>query len=134
MFPRELRAYLIGKVATSKTQPGESTSVSNQYSTYDQMSRDPLEITRILTFHTEADGSKYTGLTNRLLEDEDLSHLLGLGRAILFGRLDAPVASVRIDGTAVPAERETTFIRIILPVTKTGSDISREIERFDKVP
>ncbi|MFO1040171.1 MAG: DUF4350 domain-containing protein [Planctomycetaceae bacterium] len=134
VFPRELRAYLIGKVATSKTQPGESTSVSNQYSTYDQMSRDPLEITRILTFHTEADGSKYTGLTNRLLEDEDLSHLLGLGRAILFGRLDAPVASVRIDGTAVPAERETTFIRIILPVTKTGSDISREIERFDKVP
>ena len=135
VYPRELRAFLIGKIATSRTSQGEtSSSVSNQFATYDQMSRDPLEIVRILTFHTEADGSKFTGLTNRLLEDEDLSHLLGLGRAILFGRLEAPVASVRIDNAAVPAERETTFIRIILPVTKIGSEISREIERFDKTP
>lgn len=135
VHPRELRAFLVGKVATTRVLKGEvGTRITDQFSTYDQMSRDPYEITRILTFHEEAGGTKFTELTNRLLEDEDLSHLLSLGRAILFGQLNSPLAVVRVDDAVIPAERETTIIRIILPVTKIGSDVSREIERFDKAP
>ena len=132
VFPRELRALLTGKVATGTQKPGsQGSDVASQFTSYDPMSLDPDNILRILTFHNEVGGTKYTGLTNRLLETEDLSHLLKLGRAVLFGRLKAPVATVQLDGKQISPDRETTFVRIVLPVKKVGSDIKRHLERLD---
>ena len=126
MFPRELRAFLMGKSVTGTPLGGAPVSDAARKSEgYDPQSRDPADILRILTFHHEAGGTKHTGLTNRLLETEDLSHLLKLGRAVLFGRLDAPIAAVQLDGKAMAPDRETTFIRIVLPVKKVGDEIRR---------
>ena len=133
MFPRELRAFLTGKAAVGTQTPGSPGSdFASQFTRYDPLSRDPAEVLRILTFHDETGGSKYTGLTNRLLETEDLSHLLKLGRAILFGRLDASVATVQLDGKPIAPDREITFVRIVLPVKKVGGDIRRLPEPLDK--
>lgn len=128
VFPRDLRAFLTGRTNVSS----QASDAANQFVSYDSMSRDPAEALRIMTFHNEVGGTKYTGLTNRLLEKEDLSHLLKLGRAVLFGRLDASVASVQMNGTDVAPNRESTFIRLVLPVTKVGSDNRTTLERLDK--
>jgi hypothetical protein len=131
VFPRELRAYLTGKVVTGKAG-SQATDVASQFAAYDPVSRDPASVLRILTFHHEVGGTTYTELTNRLLEKEDLSHLLKLGRAVLFGRLNSPVASIKLDGQEIAPDRETTFIRIVLPVTKVGTNIKRVLERLDQ--
>jgi len=130
VFPRELRAFLTGKVATEMRTPGSQSADLNQHVDYDPLSREPGDILRTLTFHNEVGGVKYTGLTNRLLEQEDLSHLLRMGRAVLFGRLDASIAEVRIDGQATVPNRESTFVRIILPVKRVGADVRRPLERL----
>ena len=133
VFPRELRAFLTGKVATSTQGEGSHPSnVASQFAAYDALSRDPADILRILTFHNEVGGARYTGLSNRLLEAEDLSHLLKLGRAVLFGRLNASVTTVKLNGTELKPDRDTTFVRIVLPVTRVGSDIKRSLQRLDK--
>ena len=131
VFPRELRAYLTGKVITGRTG-SQATDVASQFAAYDPGSRNPADVLRILTFHNEVGGTTYTELTNRLLENEDLSHLLKLGRAVLFGRLNSPVASIKLHGHEIGPDRETTFIRIVLPVTKVGTNIKRVLERLDK--
>lgn len=131
VFPRELRGFLTGKVVTHAQNSGsQAADLTNQFINYDSLSRDPDDILRILTFHNEVGAGKYTGLTNRLLETEDLSHLLKLGRAVLFGRLNAPVATVQLDGADTAPSRESTFIRIVLPVKKVGSDINRSLEHL----
>ncbi|MBS0203165.1 MAG: hypothetical protein JSS49_09725 [Planctomycetes bacterium] len=133
VFPRELRAYLTGKVATGTQREGsQASNVASQFVAYDALSRDPADILRILTFHHEVGGTRYTGLTNRMLEAEDLSHLLKLGRAVLFGRLNASVATVKLDGAELTPDRESTFVRLVLPVTKVGSEIKRDLQRLDK--
>lgn len=133
VFPRELRAFLTGKVASGTQKTGsQAADAANQFVAYDTMSRDPAGILRILTFHDEVGAAKYTGLTNRVLVSQDMSHLIRLGRAVLFGRLNVSVATVHVDGTELPPTRDETFVRIILPVTKVGSDIRGTLEKLDK--
>ncbi len=132
VYPRELRAFLTGKTAAGRPQGSQATDVASQFVSYDPLSRDPADVLRILTFHNEVGGIKYTGLTNRLLEKEDLSHLLRLGRAVLFGRLNAPVASLQLSGKEVAPDRETTFVRIVLPVKRVSMDLRPALERLDK--
>jgi len=133
VFPRELRAFLTGKVATGNQKSGsQAADAANQFVAYDAMSRDPAGILRILTFHDEVGAAKYTGLTNRVLVSQDMSHLIRLGRAVLFGRLQAPAATIRVDGVDVPPSRDETFVRIVLPVNKIGSDIRGTLEKLDK--
>ncbi|MDB5343134.1 MAG: hypothetical protein JWP89_1511 [Schlesneria sp.] len=132
VYPRELRAFLTGKSASGRPQGSQATDVASQFVSYDPLSRDPADILRILTFHNEVGGIKYTGLTNRLLEKEDLSHLLRLGRAVLFGRLNSPIASLQLNGKEVAPDRETTFVRIVLPVKKISMDLRPALERLDK--
>jgi hypothetical protein len=132
VYPRELRAFLTGTVATGTVKAGsQATDVGNQFKIYDSTSRDPVEVLTILTFHSAVGGSKYTGLTNAPLEVEDLSHLLKLGRAVLFGRLSGSASTVKMNGTEITPERDATFVRIVLPVKKIGNDIRRPLERFD---
>lgn len=133
VFPRELRAFLTGRVATGTQKTGsQAADAANQFIAYDTMSRDPAGILRILTFHDEVGAAKYTGLTNRVLVSQDMSHLIRLGRAVLFGRLNASVATVRVDGAEVSPARDETFVRIILPVSKVGSDMPGTLEKLDK--
>lgn len=132
VFPRELRAFLTGRVGTGRREGSQASDVANQFASYDSLSRNPADALRILTFHNEVGGTKYTGLTNRLLEKEDLSHLLKLGRAILFGRLNSPVASLQMNGKEINPDRETTFVRIVLPVKKINTEIRPTLERLDK--
>jgi hypothetical protein len=132
VFPRELRAFLTGKVGTGKREGSQASDVANQFISYDSLSRNPADALRILTFHNEVGGTKYTGLTNRLLEKEDLSHLLKLGRAILLGRLNSPIASLQLNGKEISPDREATFVRIVLPVKKLNSELRPMLERLDK--
>jgi hypothetical protein len=125
VFQRELRPYLTGilTMATDRFGSRSSPDVTHQKSTYDPLSRDPLELVRILTFHEELGGERYTGLTNYLLNEEDCSHLLKLGRAILFGRLSQPLASIQQDQQPLESDRQTSFVRLIIPVVKSDEMI-----------
>ena len=130
VFQRELRPYLTGilTMATDRFGSRSSSDVVRQKSAYDPLSRDPLELIRILTFHDELGGERYTGLTNHLLNDEDCSHLLKLGRAILFGKLSQSLASVQQDQQPLEPDRETSFVRLIIPVAKSG-ELLKDLKR-----
>ena len=140
VFQRELRPYLTGQITIATREgAGQHANISHRQTQYDPLSLDASSFARALTFHDEAGASKYTGLTNRLLEEEDLSHLVRLGRAVLFGRLNGSASSLALSdrhapSTSVPKsvkpDREWTFVRLILPVTKV-SEASRELESFD---
>ncbi len=129
VFQRELRPFLTGILTMATDRFGSrSSDVIRQKSNYDPLSRDPLELIRILTFHSELGGEQYTGLTNQLLNDEDCSHLLKLGRAILFGRLSQSLASIERDHQPLEPDRQTSFVRLILPVTRSG-EVLKELKR-----
>jgi hypothetical protein len=129
VFQRELRPFLTGILTMATDRFGSRTSeVVRQKSNYDPLSRDPLELIRILTFHTELGGEQYTGLTNHLLEEEDCSHLLKLGRAILFGRLNQSLASIEKNHQPLEPDRQNSFVRLIIPVTKSG-EVMKELKR-----
>ena len=130
VFQRELRPYLTGilTMATDRFGARSSSDVVRQKSAYDPLSRDPLELVRILTFHDELGGDRYTGLTNNLLSDEDCSHLLKLGRAILFGRLNQSLAVIQQDHQPLEPDRQTSFVRLIIPVAKSG-EMLKDLKR-----
>ncbi len=140
VFQRELRPYLTGQITIATHEgAGKHANISHRQTQYDPLSLDASSFARALTFHEEAGASKYTGLTNRLLEEEDLSHLVRLGRAVLFGRLNGSASSLALSDRHAPStsslqpvkpDREWTFVRLILPVTKV-SEASRELESFD---
>ena len=136
VFQRELRPFLTGQITVATRKDGSVyQDVSHRQTPYDPLSLDAHSLARMLTFHEEAGSTKYTGLTNRLLEEEDLSHLLKLGRAILFGRLNGSASDLTITYSSsrlesVKPNRETTFVRLVLPVTKI-SEAPRVLESFD---
>lgn len=129
-FQRELRPYLTGilTMATPKFGNRPSNEPFNQQSAYDSLSLDPFVLIRILTFHEDVGGERYTGLTNHLLSDQDLSHLLKLGRAVLFGRIAQPVATIQQDRETLTPDRESTFVRLILPVARSG-ELLKDLKR-----
>ena len=136
VFQRDLRSFLIGQVTVAIRQADSNLeNLSHRQTTYDPLSLNAQDLARALTFHEESGGTKYTGLTNRLLSDEDLSHLLKLNRAILFGRLKGAASSVQISASKEPSQdvtpnREFTFVRIVLPVTKIR-EVPRQLESLD---
>lgn len=126
---RELRPFLTGIMTMATPKYGSRASDTiHQQSAYDPLSLDPLDLVRIITFHEDIGGERYTGLTNQILNDQDLSHLLKLGRAILFGRLNQPLARIQQDGETLQPDRESSFVRVIMPVTKSG-ELMRELKR-----
>ena len=129
-FQRELRPYLTGilTMATPKFGTRPSNEPFNQMSAYDSLSRDPFTLIRMLTFHDDVGGERYTGLTNQMLNDQDLSHLLKLGRAVLFGRINQPIAAIQIDRETLKPDRESSFVRLILPVARSG-ELLKDLKR-----
>lgn len=118
---RELKGYLTRAVARriNRKQGEAGGDVINEQAKYDPQNLNPSEVLQMLTFHEEAGGTKYTGLTNTLLHDFDLSRELRLGRAVLFGRIDRPAAQPHVNGEAVEPSHQATFIRIVLPVERS---------------
>ena len=129
-FQRELRPYLTGilTMATPKFGTRPSNEPFNQMSAYDSLSRDPFTLIRMLTFHDDVGGERYTGLTNQMLNDQDLSHLLKLGRAVLFGRINQPIAAIQLDRETLKPDRESSFVRLILPVARSG-ELLKDLKR-----
>ena len=130
VFQRELRPYLTGilTMATARFGARNTKEITQQQSTYDPLSLDPFEVVRILTFFEDVNGDRYTGLSNQLLNHEDCSHLLKLGRAILFGRLAQPLARIELDQQPLEPDRESSFVRLILPVEKS-TELLKDLKR-----
>jgi hypothetical protein len=70
----------------------------------------------MLTFYQAAGGIQYTGLEHRAMRSFDLTPLLALNRAVLIGRIETPAAEVRVNDTPLAAEKQWTFVRVVLPV------------------
>ena len=122
VFQRELRLYLTGIITMATPRFGQQSSseLTRQQTSYNQLSLDPSNLVRILTFHDAVGGERYTGLTNNAFNREDFSHLLKLGRAILFGRVSQPLTTIDQDRQTLEPDRQTSFVRLILPVARSG--------------
>jgi len=112
------RAILTGLTQTSavREKGKEDTLVNRQ--TYDPQGKNPFELLRMASFHELAGGSAYTTMTNQSLGDLEVTQLLSLNRAVLWGRLQPQIVNFEINGKAVPLELDESYIRIIIPVAK----------------
>lgn len=112
-----LRGQLIGLTTSSAmAETGIKATITVERTNYDPLSRDAAVICKILSFHEAAGGTAYTGLTNAPLSRCDLSPLVKLNRAVVYGRMSRPMAAMTVDGNAPGIERQDTFVRLILPV------------------
>lgn len=101
---------------------------------YDALNRDPARLWEMLTFHRQSGGKSYTSLTNDWLQDDDFTRQLDLGRAVIFGRLEAPpAAELTIAGERITPQRADLFVRIVLPVRRSG-EIQRTLPKFEDEP
>ncbi|MFG0333427.1 MAG: hypothetical protein ACF8TS_08710 [Maioricimonas sp. JB049] len=116
---RMLKGFLTGvTLALVKRQEGTGEDVVRNRESYDPLERDPYRIVRMLSFYEDAGGADYAGLSNDAMRQLDLSHLLDLQRAILFGRIDRTAATYTIDGESAGEDARETFVRIVLPVRR----------------
>ena len=92
-------------------------------SRYDAASRDFGLILPVLSFFERAGGTGYTGLTNAELEPLDLSALAATDRAVLLGRLDAPLTELAVDfgDEPVPVGTAVTYVRVVVPVPERAA-------------
>ncbi|MBT6493319.1 MAG: hypothetical protein HOL01_02090, partial [Planctomycetaceae bacterium] len=104
-----------GSDASSRKKPEFRLAQSK----YDPFNREPGGILRMITFFRRAGGEKYTQLKNDSLRHFDYTGLLELDRAILFARIDAPVADLKWNDKPLTSTKRSTFVRIVLPVRKT---------------
>lgn len=107
-----LRNILIGLTRTRIFEEQEETNREN----YDPLSREPDPILRTLTFHDVTGNTAYTRLSNQTLRTADLSELLMLHRAVLYGRIKVPVTDFTLNENSVNLEQQNAVVRIILPV------------------
>jgi hypothetical protein len=131
---RELRALLTGEKRTKlekKKGALEGEIVTSERS-YDPMGRDPGEIWRMITFHEAAGGERYTGLSNSLLSELEMSALAQAGRGVLVGELEVPLTHVVVDGSTQPATRQTTLIRLVLPVEQVDRISPNQLPKLNE--
>lgn len=77
----------------------------------------------MLMFFRVAGGEDFTGLSNDFQNEFDLSEALSLGKAVFSGRVDGDSAcplTIADRGGAPKFDRQTTFLRIVLPVQVIG--------------
>lgn len=89
---------------------------------YDPLKKDLSDIVRFLSFHRFAGGTSYTGLNHDLFRRGELSGMVSLGEAVLLARIDARATRLTIDGIAPTVPRESTYLRIVIPVTRVRQD------------
>ncbi len=132
-----LRGRLLGLLETGTAQSdrvnsdGEMSRLS-----YDATNTDPFRIGITASFYKLLGGEEYTGIQNQSLGQLDLTPILDLNRAILFGRMKAAPTEITVDGKTLPSEDHTTLIRMFLPVkvTERSSDAppTRDILEFKR--
>lgn len=121
---RELNGYLTGETSVVEQQDKGKQQYRTQMARYVPLTDgqpDPYwQVARMLTFHEQVGGSKYTGLNQDSLRQLDFSADLKLGRAVLFGRIrtEEPVTGLTLTGHQPETATRETFIRIILPVRR----------------
>jgi len=114
---RLLERYLQGlteRYVSSPKAAESSTMLTTE--AYDPLGLDPFPLVRLLTFYDAANGPTYSGLTNFGLARDDLSRLLPLKRAVLFGRIASPAATYEVYGAPLQPQERWSFVRIVLPV------------------
>jgi NifB/MoaA-like Fe-S oxidoreductase len=125
---------MTGLRQTRRTSANYREEVESSTEAYDPLSHEPGTLVTMCTFHDEAGGTEYTGLTHRALRELDLTELMRLGRGILIGRMRAPTARVLVDGVErEPADR-ATFVRIIVPVRQIDASPAKHIPKAEKTP
>ncbi len=140
---RDLRSYLTGTTGKRVQISVNQSEVQFKPEPYDPLNFDSVWLMRMSTFLQAAGGRVYSGLDNRYLRELDMTDLMHAGRAILIGRLDKPVCRVELGGkeldVGVPprdenspagaeaADKQASFVRIVLPVKRT-----REEDRLRK--
>ncbi|HUQ72938.1 MAG TPA: hypothetical protein VM165_25645 [Planctomycetaceae bacterium] len=131
LFQGDLRSLLTRVVTTRETgMTSKDMRVHLEQTKYDPLARDPHRLWQMVTFHKAAGGTGYSRLDNELLLDSDLTRQLELGRAVLFGRLDAASwVETRVNGEELPPDRSDVFVRLVLPVRRSG-EIVRELPKF----
>lgn len=129
---RELRGFLTRTRAREVAGKGNRVGgdLVLQQANYDPLRRDLKEILPALTFYAEIGGNTYTGLANDALAEQDLTPLLNLDRAILFGYLETQAADVTVVGEPDAAMSRTTLVRMLLPVDRAQQGI-RDLQDFD---
>lgn len=108
------------RVVIVKRKMGEGGDTSRDVqAAYDALSTDTAYIMRMLSLHEAAGGTMYTGLTNSLLTELDLSRIAdGTRTAVLMGEVDLPASQISIDDEPLETTRNRTFVRILLPVAE----------------
>jgi hypothetical protein len=133
VFQGDLRSLLTRIVITREAgETANDIRIVREETRYDVSLRDPHRLWQVITFHKVAGGKNYTGLANDGLPGDDLSRELELGRAVLFGRMDAATwLETKINGAALEPDRRDVFVRLVLPVRRSGEFV-RELPKFEK--
>ena len=130
---RELKSFLTGSRFQRTGRKGVGNSGDEFEHTqidWDRRETDLQTILRMVTLYKVAGGRDYTGLMNDAFAGLELSDSLPLDRAVLIGRLKTPGASIQIDGQPLPADRQESFIRVLLKVK--DAPIEAALPKFDK--
>jgi hypothetical protein len=130
VIQRELRGYLTRTTAREvRNSPDKlAASIVVQQANYDPLGRNLASILPILSFHAHVGGTSYTGLSNDMLADYDLTPLMDLDRALLIGYLEQPASDLQLAGEADLSGRRTTLVRIVLPVERS-KQLIKKLER-----
>jgi hypothetical protein len=120
-------SYLQGELTTERVRKhGKDVYVRSD--TYDPLSLDANRWMRILTFHAAVGGSEFTHLSNQTLHRQDLSSLVKLNRLVVYGKIRRPLAEIRLDGEPRAAESRTTWVRLVIPVTRETAVYDERLE------
>lgn len=115
MVPKDLPRWLNRRKAVNGSEQATRWDPSDRQS--------PDRMMEVLLFHKAAGGPNYTSLENRFSPQVDLSKLLALDRAILFGRLANPLGKLVVGEESDQSLREgfhRAWCRVILPVAQTN--------------
>jgi len=133
---RDLKSFLTGtrQRIIEKENSTRDREIIEEELNYNRLDRDPDKLMRMISFHDAAGGTRYTGLSNQVLQNLDFSADIRLDRAVLFGRLsDHPNWSLgyQRDGQTVEPDRKDIFVRLVLPVNRLTSQM-QSLPDFDE--
>jgi hypothetical protein len=88
----------------------------------------------MITFHEAVGGDRYTGLSNSLLADLEMTGLVQSGRGVLIGELEQPLSQTVVNQQATPASRQLTLVRLVIPVEQIDRAAPNQLPKFNEPP
>jgi hypothetical protein len=119
------------RVARKGIEEGEVVRSSRAY---DPTSQDPHELWRMISFHEAVGGERYTGLSNSLLAELEMTGLVQSGRGVLIGELEQPLSQVVVNQQATPASRQLTLVRLVIPIEQIDRAAPNQLPKFNDPP